>query len=528
MRPFWKWAIGITAGLIIILFSVNWYVNHRVKPRLEAKLKEHVLSETDGQYHLTYEGLSLSLLRGNITATDVRVESKTHQAHISRLQISGAGLLRLLIANQLHINTIVLDTPSVTLLLHPKNDTTAVDTGSKPLLEKLNEAVSRIRVKRFVLRGGQLETKEEGNAAHLQVQHINATARDIRIDSTSFRDTSRLYGAGSIDIQVQKLDYLRPDSLYFLHAGPLHFQTEGRELLVDSLHYGVTVSKAEFYRRVRQAKDIADMRVARIRLTGINGSSWVKRKLLAAEALHIDSGSIVIYKDKTQPNPPENKIGKSPHQQLLRLKQPLSIDSILFSAMDVRFTEVSDQTGKAGTVTFEQTSGIFRNVTNDSSVLTQDRYMRLHARSRVMGTGNLSVDFRFDLLDSLGAHTYTAKLAAMDGTAFNRMITPHLNVEVESAAIKGLRFEMDANDLRTKGTLQLDYDKLKVKFPVLSFFANRFLLHDSNPDANGVRHTGNVYIDRPKDFSFFKMIWRSIREGTMGVVGGQWSVVGGQ
>lgn len=529
--------------MLVIVFIASWYTNYRLKPRLEAQLKERIRTGTDGRYHLAYEQLSLSLFRGNATATDVRLipdtfanvqkplPAATYHVRVGQLRISGVGLLRLFLAKKLHINTIALDTPSVTMIRHPQNDTTTVDTASESLLEKLTEAISDIQVKRILMHEGHLEMKEEGKATHLQVQHLNATIRDMRIDSTTMGDTTRLYGTESIDVRVRALDYIRPDSLYFLHAGPLHFQTDKQELTVDSLRYGITVSKAEFYRRMQLAKDIADIAISRIRLTGIDRSSWIKKQLLMAEALHVDSGSIAVYKDKTQPNPPENKIGKSPHQQLLRLKQPLAIDSVLISALDISFTEVSDKTGKPGTVTFDQTNGAFRNVTNDSMTLTHDRYMLLHARSRVMGAGDLTADFRFDLLDSLGAHTYSAKLAAMDGAAFNRMLTPHLNVEVESAAIKGLTFEMEANDIRTAGTLQLDYDKLKVKFlkedpdggtsekRLFSFFANRFLLNDSNPDANGVRHTGKVYIERPRDFSFFKMIWRSIREGTKECVG---------
>jgi len=543
MKPFWKWAIGITVSLLIIIFIANWYVNYRLKPQWEAQLKERIHSGTDGRYRLTYEQLSLSLLGGSATATGIRLvpdttaksqrpaAETTYHVRIGRLRISGIGVLRWFLSKKLHIGTIALDTPSVTLLRHPQNDTTTVDVASESPLERLAESVSHINVNRILLREGRLEMKEEGSAAHLLVPHVNVTLRDIRIDSTSLADTTRLYGAGWVDVEVRTLTYIRPDSLYLFQAGPAHFQTDARELTIDSLRYGITVSKAEFYRQMQRAEDIADIEIARIRLAGMDRSSWVKKELLAAAALYVDSGHIAIYKDKTQPNPPENKIGKSPHQQLLRLKQPLAIDSVLIRALDVRFTEVSDKTGKAGTVTFDQTNGTFRNVTNDSTTLARDRYMRLHARSRVMGAGDLTVDFRFDLLDSLGAHTYTAKLAAMDGTAFNRMLTPQLNVEVESAAIKGMRFDMKADDRGTGGTLELDYDRLKVAFlkedndgemsekRVFSFFANRFLLNDSNPDANGVRHTGQLYIKRPNDFSFFKMIWRSIREGTKECIG---------
>jgi len=543
MRPVWKWAIGIAASLLVILFLANWYVNYRLKPRLEAQLKERIHDGTDGRYRLMYEELNLSLLEGSATATGIRLvpdttaqsprpaAGTTYQARVGRLRISGVGVLRWLLSKKLHIGTIALDTPSVTLLRHPQSDTTVVDTAAASPLAKLTEVVSRIRVNRILLREGRLQVEEQGNAARLQVQGIETTLRDLRINSASLRDSTRLYGAKSIELQAHGLVYLRPDSLYLLQTGPLHFQTDARELTVDSLRYGITVSKAEFYRRVHRAEDIPDIEISRMQLAGIKKASWVNRQLLAAAALHIDSGHIAIYKDKTQPNPPENKIGKSPHQQLLKLEQRLAIDSVSIRGVDVRFTEVSDKTGKAGTVTFDQTDGVFRNVTNDSAALARDRYMRLHARSRVMGTGDLTVDFRFDLLDSLGAHTYSAKLGAMDGTVFNRMITPQLNLEIERVDIKGMRFDMKADDRGTGGTLQLDYDRLNVIFlkegndggmsekRVFSFLANRFLLNDSNPDANGVRHMGNIYIERPSDFSFFKMIWRSIREGTKECIG---------
>jgi len=543
MRPVWKWAIGVAVSLLVILFLASWYVNYRLTPRLEAQLKERIHDGTDGRYRLTYEELNLSLFRGSATATGIRLvpdttgqtrrptAGTTYQARVGRLRISGVGVLRWLLSKKLHIGTIALDTPSVTLLRHPQSDTTAVDTAAASPLAKLTEVVSHIRVNRIRLREGQLQVEEQGNAARLQVQGIRTTLRDLRIDSASLRDTTRLYGAESIELQARGLVYRRPDSLYLLQTGPLHFQTDTRELTVDSLRYGITVSKAEFYRRVQRAEDIPDIEISRMQLAGIKKASWVNRRLLAAASLHIDSGHIAIYKDKTQPNPPENKIGKSPHQQLLKLEQRLAIDSVSIRGVDVRFTEVSDKTGKAGTVTFDQTDGAFRNVTNDSAALARDRYMRLHARSRVMGTGDLTVDFRFDLLDSLGAHTYSAKLGAMDGTVFNRMITPQLNLEIERVDIKGMRFDMKADDRGTGGTLQLDYDRLNVLFlkegndggmsekRVFSFLANRFLVNDSNPDANGVRHMGNIYIERPSDFSFFKMIWRSIREGTKECIG---------
>ncbi len=532
------------AGLAVGIAAASWYVNHTVKPKLGAALKARVAEGTDGHYALTYDRLELSLLGGNASAANIRLRPSTphdtawrpaasYDIRVGRLQVDGVGLLRLLMAGNLRINTILLDTPTVRITSHLPADTADADTSRDSWLTLLagNRQLAGTRVKRLVIRTGELEQVSEQDAGSLHAPQINATVRDIRIDTASLRDTARIYGARSVSITAAAVAYTRPDSLYQLHTGPLRLETVPREAVLRNLRYGPTVSKAAFYRQVGRAEDIGDIAITRIGLHGIDLGRWMASQTLAAAALHIDSGHIAVYKDKTQPNPPENKIGRSPHQLLLHMEQRVAIDSVLADALDISFTEVSDQTGEAGTVTFEGVTAAIRNLTNDPAELARDRFMRLHARALAMGVGDLRVDFRFDLRDSLGAHTYQAEVGPMDAPVFNRMLTPQLRVEIERGTVRRLRFDMEANDRRTAGTLQLDYDDLHVNFlrenrdggtspkKIVSFLANRFLLNDSNPDANGVHHTGEVFIERPASFSFFKMIWRSIREGAKGCMG---------
>lgn len=542
MKPIWKWVIGAAAGVFLIGAAANWYVAHTLKPKLAAALKEGVANGTDGHYILTFDRLALSLLAGSATAANIRFKPKTphdttwqpissYDIQVSRLQVRGVSIIRLLLTGELRINTVTVDTPSVRITTHLQADTTVADTTQTAWTISEMGPVAGTTVKSIVIRRGELIRVSERDASRLHVSRIEATARDIRVDSASLTDTARFYGASAVRVEAAAVAYTRPDSLYQLHTGTLYMETEKRGIELHDLRYGLTVSKREFYRQIGRAEDIGDIAVARIGLNGIDLGRWMSTRILAASALYIDSGHITVYKDKTQPNPPENKIGQSPHQQLLRLEQRVAIDSVLVDALDIRFTEVSDQTGKAGTVTFDGTTAAIYNVTNDSLELANNRFMGLHARAQAMGVGNLAVDFRFDLLDSLGRHSYHAELGVIDATAFNRMLTPQLRVEIEQGTIRRLYFNMEANDRRTRGTLQLDYDGLKVNMlrenadggtstkKIASFFANRFLLNDSNPDANGVHHTGQVHIERPYSFSFFKMIWRSVREGTKECIG---------
>src|SRR5690606_21943697 len=478
MKPLWKWVLGVAAGILVVAATASWYVNRTVKPKLAAALKARVAEATEGHYVLTYAQLELSLLAGNATATHIRLRPSTprdstwrpaasYDIQVGRLRVTGAGLLRLWLTGNLHVNTIALDTPSVRITTHRVTaDTADVDTPRGTWLTLLaeNRQLAGTRVGRFVVRGGALALARDPDAAQLHARQIDATVRDIRIDSAALRDTARIYGAAAVRMEAASVAYTRPDSLYRLHTGRLRLETARREWVLRDLRYAPTVSKAEFYRQVGRAEDIADIAIARIGLRGIDVGRWMDAQTIAASVLHIDSGHIAVYKDKTQPNPPENKIGRSPHQQLLRLAQRLAIDSVLANALDIRFTEVSDQTGEAGTVTFDGTEAVIYHLTNDSAELARDRFMRLHARARAMGAGDLAVDFRFDLLDSLGAHTYQAEVGNMDATAFNRMLTPQMRVEVAQGTVHRLRFDMEADDHRTAGTLQLDYDGLKVNF----------------------------------------------------------------
>lgn len=544
MNPVWKWIAGIAVCVLVLIMAASWYVAHKLKPRITEALTERITEQTDGRYTLTYDRLDISLLTGSASATHLRFSPAllhdttwrpraSYDIRVDRLQVNGLGVLRWLFTGDFHIRTITVDTPLVRITTHVHTDTADADTAGGAWLTQLskNKQLADMRVGRFIIRAGELVLVSDHDATRLHTEQINATVRGIQLDSASLNDTARFYGAEAINVAAAAIAYTRPDSLYQWHSGPLRLETAERELVLRDLRYGLTVSKAEFYRQVGLAEDIGDVAIAKVGLSGIELGRWMDTQTIAAAVLNIDSGHIAVYKDKTQYNPPENKIGLSPHQQLLRMEQRVAIDSVLIDAVDIRFTEVSDQTGEAGTVAFDGTAAVIHHLTNDSAELARDRFMRMDARTRVMGTGDLAVDFRFDLLDSLGAHTYQAEVGPMDAAAFNRMLTPQMRVEVEQGTIRRLRFDMEANDRRTTGTLQLDYDGLKVNLlrkdadggtspkRIVSFFANRFLLNDSNPDANGIHHMGDVYIERPYSFSFFKMVWRSIREGTKQCIG---------
>ncbi len=209
----------------------------------------------------------------------------------------------------------------------------------------------------------------------------------------------------------------------------------------------------------------------------------------------------------------------------MKLKQLVQLDSVFVDGVDVTYAEMSGKYEREGVITFNRAGGWLANVTNDSTVLASQPRMTADLSAYLMNRGRLSVLFGFDMLDERGAYTYKGTLTAMDGRAINRILTPLLNVEVATANIKGINFDMRGTDYRNWGTFNMEYDNLKINIlqendegdrstkTLISFLANQLLVHSSNPDARGNYHVGKIDYQRVPEFSFFKTLWKSLFEG---------------
>jgi len=545
MRPVWKWIIGIAAALLIIVVIGASYLSRHWKPILDAQLKAAIIRSTDSLYLIAYDGLDFNLITGNASIKNLRLTADTNRytqlerrrqapdniynIGIADLRIRKFHPRRILTERKLHIDDIVIDTPSIHVInkYHVYNDTVAARRDERTLYQRISDILLEVSVSRIAFNGIQFKFSKmtDSSRNETELHDLNVLVSDVLIDSLSQFDTTRFYHTRAIEVDMPGLRYETPDSFYYISFDRLQIATLYRRLTLSGLKYAPRMSKAEYFKRKQQAKDMVVLAFPTIRLEDIDLQRFVHSQEVHAGSLHIDSGTVAIANDLRYPKEQANKIGKSPHQLLLKLKQPIKIDSVLIGNVDISYAEVSRKYRKEGKITFDRTSGVFRNVTNDSAALTQNPTMEADLTTHIMNTGRLNVAFTFDMLDKRGGHTYKGTLGPMDGKPLNRVVTPLLNAEVASANIKGLRFDVRADDRRARGTLRFDYNNMRLNLltneqrgerssmKVVSFLANSFIINDSNPDANGKYHTGRINFVRPESFSFFKALWQSLLQG---------------
>lgn len=544
MKPVWKWIIGVIVILLIIVAGAAWYLSRHWKPILDTQLKAAVVNSSDSLYRIEYDGLAFNLITGNASIENLRLTADTavyarmelqqqapdnvYNLRIANLRIRGFHPRRILTDRKLNIGDIIIDTPSIHIVntYHSYNDTVTTQKDTRTLYQRISNTLRELRVENIFLNDIQFKfsKRTDSTVNETALNNLNVKVTDMLIDSLSQFDSTRFFHTRAVDVDVPGFRYETPDSFYYVSFDRLQLASGKKQLTLKGLKYAPRMSRAEFYKRKQQAKDMSIIVFPLIRLENIDLQRLVQSQRIYAGSLHLDSGTVSISNDLRYPKHPTNKIGKSPHQQLMKMKQPIKIDSVVLNNVNISYAEIGRKYKKEGKITFDRASGVIKNVTNDTLALTANQIMEADLTAYIMNTSKLDVRFTFDMLDKKGGHTYKGTLGPTNGTVFNRILTPLLNAEVANANIKGLSFDVTADDRRARGSLRFDYNNMglrlltppgeeKKSMKVASFLANSFIINDSNPDANGVYHTGRINYVRPETYSFFKTLWQSLLQG---------------
>lgn len=544
MKTIWKWVIGILAFLIIAIVAASFYLKRNWKPIVEDHLYKLVESSTDGLYKLTYEDLDFQIFLGNAKVDEVRLvpDSNVYQrlvkeekapdnlykVSLKELSIEGLKWREILKKKKLSIKGISLVRPDVELTntYHAYNDTIP-DEPTKSLYDKIKHLLSSIYIERIdtdkfnfkYVKVDSIETSET------TVQNINVHIQELLLDESSDTDTSRLYFAKGLEVKITDFEYPISDSLYNLKFNSLGMNTHEKTLLIEEFSMKPAVDRQEIFKRKNENVTIPDIEMDTIIFEELDYKKLTENTQLIADVLRIKGGKVDLYKDKRYPDNVESKIGESPHQKLRDLNLLVHIDNILLDSIDLSYNQMSERFFKTGRISFEQIGGILSEVTNDSTKLLNNPIITADLQAKIYGRGLLKTKFGFDMLDKNGAYTYKGSLGSMQASAFNKILTPLLNIELASGNVKGLRFDMKGTDYRNTGTLNFDYDNLKVSVlnnnkkgeqkskKVTSFLVNTILINESNPSKKGEYIVGRINYQRVPEYTFFKTLWKSLFEG---------------
>jgi len=538
--------LSVIIALILILgFLVNLYWS----PILASKVKEVVSKSSDGLYKVDFSSADLHVLRGTIVIYNIVLkpdttvynrEKKNHLApnnlielHIKRLTLDHIHPLRLYFKHKIEIDEIVVNNPElkISYALNHTKDTILKDNRTP--WQKLSKSLRSIHVGNIKL--GDVKFKYEdysGNKVAIsELKEMNLSAYDLLLDSTTQFDKSRLLFCRDIVAQLNNYSANTSDGLYSYKINSLKLSTQKSQLTIQGLDLK-PIKPDLFFDKTWS--DRFTLRLDTLQLNNFDFLTYHKYRIVDASSFVIGGGTLQLYgSPNPNPNDKADRVRSFPNQAIKKVNADMKIDTILVHKLHIYYTEFNKKSKKAGTISFNNTSGRFLNVTTNSAALQKNNICTADLTSYFMNRGKLNVAFAINLTDDNKSFSYKGTLGQFDLKQVNGAVMPLAMVKINSGTVKLLDFNIKADRYKAGGKVNVLYNDLKVTIlkadtvmnnlkhrPIESLFANIFILKHDNPDDPGkAPRTYAVNYTRPLTDPFFKSIWHTLLTGIKPAIG---------
>lgn len=538
----------ILAVLCIIAFLLL-FVNRFLEPVLKDRLHTLIIQGSDSLYTYQLGRLDADFFGGDVEVENLQIRidsnrykmlsdlhalpSLTMQVNLVKGYIKGVGIIPLLFGKRIEITEIGSKDADIALLRHIRQDDAPKNT--LPLWKAIEPAINSISIDRINLDGIKMLYRNADTSESVKLQFDRCVARfdNIRIDSIASADTTRIGFTKSISMQFDDLKFRTPDSMYKMRAGLISYSSSARTLELRGFKMQPTLEeKEDFYKVIGKARGMNVIEFERARLTNFQLDRFLHNNIIIADTVAIDKPTITIYVDKTYPALFQSKIGKYPHQLLLKAASTIIVKSLIASSLNVIYTEKARQTGKEGKFTMDNLNIAATNVTNDSNVIKRNNKCVATVQGKILGSSPIAARFNFYLDSTEGQFDADGTIKNVTATQLNALAEPMANTRLQSFDMHRLTFAIRGDNFSTTGNVQMLYNNLFVvlrkqdeetgamstkKF--LTKVINRYSLHSNNPGSDGRERTGNnIKRARLSTQPFFGLVWKTIFTGVQNIM----------
>lgn len=525
--------------LVIVLAGagVAWWINSNYKEIIRDKLPEVAAKATDSTYQIKAGDVSIDLPGRSIYVQNLELVPDKAQMRklkkelnlpqtvlkifIPRLDITGISWTRLAADKVLECDSIRISNPLVRVAKMADRPQDKDGTADEPSRFKAIFAGHII-----ILNPDIAYTDSTAKSA----TSFAAKGGGIRLDDWRFEldkpdDTSRLFYAASVAFRFLSFHVDSRESMYKTSSGMIEYDNRQNNVRVNDLRMKPAVSKEEFYRRTGFQKEIYDIHIPALSLTGLDVRRLLYGGTLMAKGGSIDQASINIYLSRVPPPNIESKNGKFPHQLLLKLAMPVDIPQLDIRNGRFAYTEKNENSLQEGTISMNSINGNVRNITNMPDKIRKNGVASIYMKGLFKGSP-IAATFRFILGSRTGAFTVEGVQSPMDGTLLNDITRPLALTSMTSLKLGEIHFRINGDERGATGQLTMPYQDLRAdllkpddgglnKKGVTSFLANKLLLFPDNPMRGRDVRTVKPSVERDDKKSFFNLVWKTIFNGAL-------------
>lgn len=542
MNPLLKGVLYFIGGLLILLLLLQIIITLFADDYVANTLKDQIRTSSDNTYTLNFDDLSLSVFSGSATISKASIEADTSvfskpssssetappilfQGSLDEIDVKGINIFSSLMGDELRISSIRLNQPDISALKNPHDISTGTSRSSSidsTIFAAISSRYKALEIDEFIIQEGYGVFTQSGDTLS-SLRQLDLALRDIRVDSASAQ-SGRTFITDDISLDAGDFMMELPDSLNTISLHQLSLSSEEQTITLDSLQLIPRYGELEFAQRHGSTIDRIDLTIPSMRLENVDFARFIDSARVYARYVQINNPELEDYLNRgIAGGPPTPK--PLPFIAFRDLKTPVKIDSMRIENAYISYSEYVGDTPRAGTITFEETNAIFRDINNYPEDIEKDITTTLDVESQVMGTGLLNAHFKFPMDTKEGFHEVRGQLDPMSMADFNRMLEHVAFVRIDRGELDSLEFEMTLNENQSSGTLVMNYKDLKISVldkqsiqqhglleNLKTFLANNFLVREDNTPETSME-AGPIQFERDETKSIFNYWWKSLLSG---------------
>jgi hypothetical protein len=524
--------LGVVLAVLFagIYFSYDYWLEKELKYRLS----EIINKDPNGLYQYSFSKLNINLMDGSVDLKGIIIlpaesafdslMSETNQLRfllqleMDEIQLNGFEITEFMKTGDIIVESLIISEPNFEYFFHPGKKQAK---HAMPLSNVFSKNFKTAELGKFLINSAEIRIVDQTKSGPTTTIHqLNIEFSEARVDSNTlqsylpFEHENLSINAAGLSIDAGKLFSITSDSLFF--------KVEDNSFGLTNFQINPKYSQENFTKLYDEQKQWFAIKLDSLILNHINIDTFVHTGHIEVGKVEVITPNIALYKDKSK-SPPPFKKKLLPASAIKSIPWILEIDSVSIRNGYVSINETSGLTGQDSHLTFNELNGLLTNFNNDTSGREESTIMALNATTLVQNKALTAISIQFDLESPHDEFSVQGSVGSVVGSTFNPVLEPMMGVKVTGGIINSLEFSFTANDSISTGTLDMDYEKIKLeilnaksdkktKKGFMTFAANT-AIKSNNRIEKSTYLQGVIITTRVQEKDVWPYIWHSIQAG---------------
>ena len=333
--------------------------------------------------------------------------------------------------------------------------------------------------------------------------------------------------APKFNITVSELEYVFPDSLYYINIGEIKYAWRDSSLLVRDLKYKSFVDKYQFAHHDPKHSDWMDLELSSFRMENVALEELLHSKSLLVDQISLDN--VVFRNFKNQKIEITHHIMPILYEQVQGIPYSFRIKKVSVNNLSVYYQELAKNGIDPGEIFFTEMNVESENFTNIPATFTQTNQLNLSCK--LMGEGQINAQMYFPVDTAYNHAEIKGTLGPMTMISLNRIIEPLAFARIKDGMIQGMDFHITGSKERANIDMCFLYHNLAVEIfkrdddvpkmyesIFLSVLANN-LIKKNNPEKGEPPRRVYAQYERDPLHSSFNYLWKIYFSGLIETLG---------